>query len=299
MSKPLLKDPSFWIVAVTLVVAADLVQFNFGLPWLQERIAARKPAPRMTNMVAQSRMALGSSPEPVLDNGKKTYPWQRPRFDPQLLQETPPQVVLIPSEYTAPSGGWGSSTSNNAIGIRMPATYVVQSAYNWRAQQRIIQAAPMPSGQFDFIANLSSGSLEALQAEIKKQWGLVAQREPFQTNAVLLTLDHTNAPGLRAVTDMSVRPQSTAGMQIIRGRLEDFFTQYLENRLRRPVIDRTGLNGFFDIQLPTANRRFGGQDDAAFEEMRKALVEQLGLDLIKTNTSVEMLVVKKVKEGNP
>ena len=30
MNKPLLKDRSFWIVAVTLVVAVDLIQLNFG-----------------------------------------------------------------------------------------------------------------------------------------------------------------------------------------------------------------------------------------------------------------------------
>ena len=298
MSKPLLKDPSFWIVAVTLVVAADLVQLNFGVPWLRARKAEIKPAPRMANIVRQSRVALGQVQDPALDFSKKTYPWQKPRFEPRLLEDAPAQVVLIPSEYTPPSGGWGMNPSNSAIGIRMGASYVIQSAYNWRAQQRIIQADPLPSGQFDFIANLPSGALEGLQAEIKKQWGLVADRELFQTNALLLTLDHTNAQGLHAVTGSESRPQAKAGEQIVRAPFGDFFVQYLENMLRRPVINQTGLSGLFDIKL-LAIRRPGVQNDTAFEDTRKMLIEQFGLNLIKTNTPVEMLVVKKAKEGNP
>src|SRR6185312_13755416 len=116
MSKPLLKDPSFWIVAVTLVVAADIIQLNFGVPWLEARKAELRPAPRMTNAVRQVRGPVAQL-NTDLDFSKKTYPWQKPRFEPRLLEETPPQVVLIPSEYT--SGGWGMNPSNSAIGIHM------------------------------------------------------------------------------------------------------------------------------------------------------------------------------------
>jgi len=292
MNKPLLKDRSFWIVAITLVVAADLIQLNYGVPWLKQRAAATRPAPRMTNMVMQSRTALGEQPA-NLDFSKKTYPWQKPQFEPRILLETPAQVVVIPSEYTSPSGGWGTGNSNGTIGIRMPAQYVIQSAYNWSAQRRILQADPLPTGEFDFIANLPTGSLEALQAEITKKWGLLADREMFQTNAVILTLDHTNAPGLRVVTVRPPPQQAPDSIQTITVRLNDFFVPYLENILRQPVIDQTGLNGLVQIQWPMTRAR------GSFEETRKFLLDQLGLDLVKTNTSVEMLVVKKAKEGNP
>jgi uncharacterized protein (TIGR03435 family) len=293
MNKPLLKDRSFWIVAVTLVVAVDLIQLNFGIPWLQERAAAIRPAPRMTNMVMQARGGPANEQLANLDYGKKTYPWQKPRYEPRLLQETPPQVVVIPSEYTPPSGGWGTGNSNGTIGIRMNAQYVVESAYNWRSQRRIIESAPLPAGQFDFIANLPTNSLEALQAEIAKKWGLVANREMFRTNALLLTLDHTNAPGLRAAAGRTPPQASADEMQTVTARMDGFFVPYLENIFRQPVIDRTGLDGVIEIQWPL-NRAAGG-----FEDTRKLLLDQLGLDLVRTNTSVEMLVVKKAKEGNP
>ena len=297
MNKPLHKDRSFWIVAITLVVAANVAQFNFGVPWLQEKMASSRPAPRMTN-AAPTMGRSGMVQQENLDLRKKTYSWQRPRFEPRLLQETPPQVVLLPSEYTPPSGGWGSGRSNNAIGIRMSAVYVMQSAYHWPSPSRIIQATELPPGQFDFIANLPSGALEALQAEIKKQWKLVADREIRQTNVLILKLDHTNAPGLQAVTDQTLPRQSGPGVQTIRGTLTDFFVVYLENILRQPVIDQTGLTGVFDIQLP-AYRNISQPGNGALEQTRKALLETLGLDLVQTNTSVEMLVVKKAKEENP
>ena len=298
MNKPLHKDPSFWIVALTLVGAANVAQFNFGIPWLHEKIVASKPAPRMTNAVPSMNRVAFNQPE-NLDNSKKTYSWQRPRAEPRVLQETPPQVVLIPSEYTAPSGGWGMNRSNSTIGIRMSALYVVQSAYSWKSQRRIIPADEMPPGQFDLIANLPSGGLEALQAEIKKKWGLVANREIRQTNVVFLKLDHTNAPGLQPMTQPRAPRQNEGGVQIIHSSLDGFFVPYLENMLQRPVIDQTGLSGVFDIELPDLRGMRTGQSDDAFEPMRKALLDRLGLDLVKTNAPVEVLVIKKASGGNP
>ena len=189
-NKPLHKDPSFWIVAVTLLGAATVAQLYFGIPWFTQRLALARPAPR----------TVASQPDvvrPNLDFSKKSYAWQHPRFTPRVLEDTPPQVVLIPTEYTAPSGGWGQRLPDKAIGIRMSAEYVIRSAYGWSSHCRLIWADPAPAGEFDFIANLPDGALEALQAEIKKQWGLVAQRESCLTNAMVLTVDHADAPGLK------------------------------------------------------------------------------------------------------
>ena len=291
MNKPLHKDLSFWIVAITLVGAANVAQINFGVPWLREKMAASRPAPRMAAAVP---VMNGIDERPDLDYSKKTYSWQRPQFDPRILQDTPPQVVLIASEYKAPSGGWGTSGANNALGIRMQAPYVVQSAYGWGSSLRMVQADPLPAGEFDFIANLPSGALEALQAEIKKQWGVVANREIHQTNVVLLKLDHTNAPGLQPVTQPGPPPQGEGGVQTVRSSVGGFLVSYLESVLQLRVIDQTGLTEVFDIQFPA---RVG--QNKAFEQNRKILLEQFGLDLVQTNAPIEMLVVKKVSGGNP
>jgi uncharacterized protein (TIGR03435 family) len=285
-NKPLQKDPSFWIVAVTLVGAATVAQLYFGIPWFTQRLARARPAPR----TVQSQPDVA---RPTLDFSKKTYTWQHPQFTPGALEGTPPQVVLMPSEYAPPSGGWGQMQPGRAIGIRMMPGYVVRSAYDWPNNLRTVWRVPMPEGYFDFIANLPDNALPGLQAEIKKQWGLVAQRESFQTNAMVLTVDHADAPGLKPAGP--ARPQANqAGvihfpnvpMAVIASRLETW--------LQVPVVDQTGLSGSYDIQLPMMPA--GTLEHPALENLRTLLRDQLGLNLIATNTAVEMLVVKKANE---
>jgi uncharacterized protein (TIGR03435 family) len=291
MNKPLHKDLSFWIVVVTLVGAADVAQLYFGLPWFKERILAAQPAARTTNLV----QVVDAFNQPAnLDVSKKTFSWQAPRFNPRLLQDAPPQVVIIPTEYTAPSGGWGTIQSNAAIGVRMSADYVVQSAYDWSSQTRMILPDQMPPGQFDFIAKQPDGALEALQAEIKNKLGLVAEREIVQTNVLILRLDHTNAPGLTPMTTRTTTPaQNQPGIYSFRFQRIGVLASILESQFRLPVIDQTGLTGTYDIQFPMI-RRTPGQTSNALEQTKKIFIEQLGLELIESNAPVEMLVVKKI-----
>jgi len=289
MSKPLHKDPSFWIVVVTLVGAANLAQIYFGVPWFQEKLRAARPAPRAPDAPVQAAQRGDVIfQQPGLDYSKKSYSWQTPSFTPDVLERTPPQVTLIPTEYT--NNGWGTMRANGVIGIRMPASYVVQSAYSWPSSTRIIFQDAAPPGQFDFIANLTNGPLEALQAEIRKKWGIIAAPATFQTNALVLTLDHTNAPGLQAVS----RPAQT---QFEPGFYVNPYTQigsvaiYLEAVLRRPVINQSGLIGHFAVRFPFVQSPPGRSE--TLEQAKKNLLEHLGLELTETNAPVEMLVVKK------
>ncbi|HEX9045681.1 MAG TPA: hypothetical protein VF988_01530 [Verrucomicrobiae bacterium] len=63
VNKPLHKDLSFWIVAVTLVGAATATQLYFGIPWFADRLAQAQPAPRCLKMPsAQVTPVLGAQP---------------------------------------------------------------------------------------------------------------------------------------------------------------------------------------------------------------------------------------------
>jgi uncharacterized protein (TIGR03435 family) len=283
-AKPPHKDLSFWIVVVTLVGAADGAQLYYGVPWLHQKILDSRPAP--TQVLDRSEI-LDAFNQPVdLDRTAKTYVWQKPRYASQILEATPPQVVLTPTEFTGPTGGWAADRSNAVIGIRMPAAYVLQKAYGWSSRVRMLLPEDMPNGQFDFIANLPQGSLEALQAEIRKKWGLIAVRESRQTNALVLKLHHTGAPRLKAPPPGA---SPSGGMTAIVP--FSFVPNWLEQVLQTPVIDETGLSGRYEIQFGGVSvvRRGEGLSD----ETRKFFLEQYGLELEETNTTVEMLVVKK------
>lgn len=293
VNKPLHKDLSFWIVAVTLVGAATATQLYFGLPWFSQRLAQSRPAPRPV----QSDLVRAeiNQTAPGLDLKKKTYSWQTPQFAAGVLEDTSPQVVLIPTEYAPPTSGWGQQGNDKAIGIRMGADFVVQSAYNWPSRSRIVLADAVPAGQYDFIANLPTGALKALQAEIRSKWGVVAAPETIQTNVLILTMDHTNAPGLRPDSAVPTPPSAPNAAIHFQHAPISVLVSYLENVLRLPVLDQTGLTGTYDLQIPKTPR--GMPDQASrTESLRATLLEQLGLNLVATNTAVEMLVVKKASQ---
>jgi uncharacterized protein (TIGR03435 family) len=66
---------------------------------------------------------------------------------------------------------------------------------------------------------------------------------------------------------------------------------YVENKLKIPVVDKTGLEGNFDFVLhyPLG---FRPTDQ---EKLKINLLNELGLKLVPSREPVEMLVVEKVQ----
>jgi uncharacterized protein (TIGR03435 family) len=66
----------------------------------------------------------------------------------------------------------------------------------------------------------------------------------------------------------------------------------LENYFHIPVVDKTGLQGRFDIDLAWDQSDFEHQNPDA---LKQALLDELGLELIPAKEPVEMLVVQQSK----
>lgn len=294
MSKPLHKDISFWTVAIVLVGAANILQLSHGIPWFKQRLADSKPAPR--SPAPEPRLAAQTfllQQQQQLDFGKKTYDWQKPRPDGDMLAGAASQVIVIPSEYSPPSGGWWSSRMDKAIGVRVTPEVLIQVAYRAN-RNRMVLPPDMPRGQYDFIANLPTGSMEALREEIRKKLGLDAALETLSTNVLVLSLHHTNAPGLKPSGNGPLEQGIVGGGQILRTRSNvASLIPTLESLLRMPVIDHTGLTGAFDIQFPMP-RSMPGQPADRVRQISDLIRENLGLELVETNAPIEMLVVRKM-----
>jgi uncharacterized protein (TIGR03435 family) len=58
--------------------------------------------------------------------------------------------------------------------------------------------------------------------------------------------------------------------------------EFLENALGTPIVDRTGLTGYFDMFLSW---------DSTPEGLKNALTQQMGLELVPGQEKVEMLIV--------
>jgi uncharacterized protein (TIGR03435 family) len=109
-------------------------------------------------------------------------------------------------------------------------------------------------------------------------------------DALLLKIKTPGAPGLRLEPRGKEGSQSgqIGGRFVSRNMPIGHLAALLELKLRKPVLDQTGLTGNYTYEIP----------DTAFnspERLNAALLNQLGLELVPGREPVEMLVDEMVK----
>lgn len=189
-------------------------------------------------------------------------------------------------------------TGERAIGIRQGAEQILLTAYkmNIRDRSRVVWPDGMPTGQYDYIANLPTGALEALQTEAKEKLGLTGSRETRDVPALVLKVNHADAPGLKPAAPMAGPPATPRpqGMSMLRHAKMSALASSLEITTQTPVLDQTGLTEFYDIEFTRIQPTPRGQKFDRLADLQKTMLEQLGLDVVMTNAPVDLLVVKKV-----
>ena len=226
---------------------------------------------------------------------QETYAWQVPQADFETLHRTPPQVVIVPSRFRESGGAVGEN--DRVLGICQPLDSVAMSAYGTRKLRTVVEGE-LPKGTFDFIANLPGGaSRKALQAELKRKFGIVGRLEKRETDILVLKSKATAAPGLQPGTHQP--PDNTPGMTIAitigPGQIKAYdqpigvLISELENLTHLPVVDRSGLTHSYDITLHWDE---SDRADANLEGLKQALADQLGLELVPGRETIDMLVVK-------
>lgn len=63
-----------------------------------------------------------------------------------------------------------------------------------------------------------------------------------------------------------------------------------ESMFKMPVIDRTGLKGGYDIDL-----KWDDKNDTDHQNLKQALLDQLGLELVPGTAPIEYLFIEKAK----
>ncbi len=231
-------------------------------------------------------------------NTHQTYSWQVPKADFNVLYAASKQVRILPAKYpNADSGMCAERRRDNNIkvlGISQTVREMVSVAYLGEpARMKFLTSEPQ--GKYDYIANLTSGSAEALQREIRKQFGLVAKMENRES-AVLLLVKTSSSGNLKVSTSIN---QEEWGMSLRPGGHLSLFhepvsslARYLEQKFKLPVLDRTGLHENYDLAVDWDEADWHKPN---LDGLKQALLDQLGLELIPTNLPIEMLVVEKVK----
>ena len=223
------------------------------------------------------------------------------RLDFDYLNTAPPMVLLRPSKY-AKQGSYAVGQNivqpYKLLRRGAPFTMILCSAYGFGPEQMVLPRN-LPRGQFDLLLTVSNNSREALQEEIKKQFGVVAHPETRDTDVLVLKNTNPNAPGLQISQSDGPKPRSRwqpGNVKFIGYKMSDpcgyDVVHEIGLQANLPVVDETGLTNAYDIDIHWDPNLKG---DALKQEIQRTMSEQLGLKLIPDRRSVEMLVVEKAK----
>jgi uncharacterized protein (TIGR03435 family) len=226
----------------------------------------------------------------------RTYPWQIPGYDSRVLDQQPPQVRILSSKIKF--GSWGSNGDKYGnmkfMGTGVSAETILLAAYHFDSLTRTVGSGLLPEGKYDYIACLPKGNEEALKKEIKRKFGVTARIETQERDVLLLKVKTPNAPDLKPSNPNSQFGSATRddgpGAWSCENSPISSLTAYLEDYLRIPIVDQTGLANHFDITLKWKQSNWGENNP---DELKNAVLDQAGFALVPGREPVEMLVVEK------
>jgi uncharacterized protein (TIGR03435 family) len=239
-------------------------------------------------------LAIGTSTVAIKEiQEHRAYPWQVNQGGIAGNQvNQPPQVRILRSKFQEPD--W-AILDGKMIGLGVRVQNVVVSAYGFMTPTRAIFSAKLPTDRYDYIACLPGGedvNKKALQAEVKQKFGVVGKIEARDMDVWLLKVKYPNASGLKRNDKdygnaLRTTPSGFHGWNESMSNLASL----LEDMANVPVIDETSFTNRFDFDLNCKQTDLENHD---WNYINEAL-DQLGLELVPTNRSIEMLIVEKAQ----
>lgn len=230
----------------------------------------------------------------------KRYPWQVPNVSYKMVRQFPPQTVIVPTIFEHESFAIDGIQGGGAIGMCVSITNIVRIA-DIEDIYRMVFGPELPTNRYDFFArgaNTDWGQWRmALQQELKSKLGIVEKPEVRNADVLLLEYKNPNAGGLkppdslRRIMNEPANMRETLGTNSITYFLSPIsnLKDNLQGLLEIPVIDQTGIKGLHDFQLV-----WDEQDRVRHNEnLKRAVYDDLGIELVRTNMPFEMVVVEK------
>jgi uncharacterized protein (TIGR03435 family) len=158
-------------------------------------------------------------------------------------------------------------------------------------QSRVVGSTTLPDQKYDFLVSLPAGQPEALQKAIREKLGLIGQEQVREEEVYILKTHQGEFPGLEPSAGRrgysSVKTKD-GRLNFINATIADL-SHTVEQFLDRPILDESGRTGRFDILVNWSDED-GSHPDR--EGLKKALVQQLGIELLPDKRPLEMLVVQ-------
>jgi len=223
-----------------------------------------------------------------------------------LLAQTQPQPAKHEFEAVSikPNNLGGGTSNSNSDGTRLNASMTTKSIIEmaFGIKQFQLTGGPAWLGEINYTIAASNGSgerwtnsvlAECLQSLLTDRFHLVYHRETKEFPVYeLLTAKsgpklkpHTGTQGQGTSAHSNDGIHNMTGSDLTMANFSDFLAGHLDT----PVIDRSGIQGRYDVKLD-----WSSGDNSTFPSLFSALQEQLGLRLESTKGPVEMLVVDSV-----
>jgi uncharacterized protein (TIGR03435 family) len=212
------------------------------------------------------------------------------------------------------------------VAQNVPLRMVIRTAFQIQDDQIVGGPKWLSSDRFDIEARADAPGppgpqlLEMLQSLLAERFQLTTHREKREIPVFALERARRDGPlgaGLRVtgcpeVAEDLSRPQPCANVQTgfssltLKGMPFDQFTPFLSPLVGRVVVDRTALDGRYDVDLkwtPEAQGSAPGGGlppaDPNAVSIFTAIQEQLGLKLTATRDTVEVLVIDTLEPPTP
>jgi uncharacterized protein (TIGR03435 family) len=224
-------------------------------------------------------------------------------INPTRLQQAPAGLVIVrPTHFpgspkkTSPPGMMQTTVKGAQwmVGRNVTFQQLIATAYSYDLG-RIVLPPNAPKGNFDYLVTVPKDPEARLQSAIRRKLGFTAEVETRDAPVLALKVEDPNSPGLKVSA-----PGERENTDMRNGKL--YFTHQrltvvtdgLEQMIKTPVVDKTGLTNFYDFSL-VWNQQIqqqissGTMDQATGQKILAAW----GLALEPDTASLEMLVVKK------
>ena len=215
----------------------------------------------------------------------------------QRLRQVPEGFVVVRPTHFPKSPTNGMAYANGGkrwiVGRNVTFQQLMAIAYSYNPG-RIELPPTAPKNNFDFLVTAPSGPEEHLRTAIQKKTGYTASVETRDTDVLALKVKDANSPGLKVSVGGKDDTSYKNGRLYFTHQRLTVVTEGLEQMLKTPVVDKTGLTNFYDFSLVwdgQMQRRI--QSGTLDSDTGGKILAEWGLGLEPDTASIEMLVVKK------
>ncbi len=189
------------------------------------------------------------------------------------------------------TNGWGKPTVTL---LNAPFRILIELAYNISSDHIVGAPSWFDSETYDINAKMDGEkpltyeqARPLLQQLLKERFHLAVHREMKDFNGYALV-------GLKKGVSLGASKTNVSQMQILPGQIQcpscsmSSFAAMLAVALSRPIEDKTGLNGTYNVKLDYAPE---GAIDSPSPSIYTALQEQLGLKLLPQKVPAEVVII--------